>query len=113
MRPRAPAGGAPPGGLGRFRPDKNEDPAFRPGLRRTTTSWSPLGQVVADVAEDVLELAAEEDHGNDDRNGDNSDDEGVLDEALAIVLTEESEHSVDLPSCVLGTRTDGRRRSKF
>jgi hypothetical protein len=45
-----------------------------------------LGEVVADVAEDVLDLTAEEDHGNDDRNGDNGDDESVFDKSLAFVI---------------------------
>jgi hypothetical protein len=48
-----------------------------------------LGEVVADVAEDVLQLAAEEDHGDDDRDGDNGNDECVLDQTLAFVVTEE------------------------
>src|SRR5205085_1697506 len=51
-----------------------------------------LGQVVADVAENVLQLAAEEDHGDDDRDGDNSNDECVLDQTLAFVVTEECKH---------------------
>ena len=49
-----------------------------------------LGQVVADVAEDVLELAAKEDHGHDDGNGDDSDDECIFDEALTLFVTEEA-----------------------
>src|SRR5260221_861096 len=71
-----------------------------------------VGEYVADVEDYVLELATKEDHGDDDGNGDKGDDEGVLDEALAIVLTEESEHSVYLLSCVLGTRTGGCHQGK-
>ena len=51
-----------------------------------------LGQVVADVAEDVLELSAKEDHGDDDRDGDNSNDECIFDQALTLFVTEESDH---------------------
>ena len=51
-----------------------------------------LGQVVADVAEDVLELTTKEDHGDDDRDGDNGNDECVFDEALTLFVTEESDH---------------------
>src|SRR4029077_9833224 len=49
-----------------------------------------LGEVVADVAEDVLDLTAEEDHRDDDGDGDDSDDEGILDQALAVILAEEA-----------------------
>jgi hypothetical protein len=51
-----------------------------------------LGQVVADVAEDVLELAAKEDHGHDDGNSDDGNDECIFDEALTLFVTEESDH---------------------
>src|SRR2546427_3755165 len=51
-----------------------------------------LGEVVADVAEDVLKLTAQEDHGDDDSDRDDSDDECVLHETLAFVVTEECEH---------------------
>jgi hypothetical protein len=51
-----------------------------------------LRQVVADVAEDVLELTTKEDHGDDDRDGDNSDDECIFDKALTLFVTEESDH---------------------
>src|SRR5438105_5498701 len=67
----------------------------RPGFRRADRHFQEravLGEVVADVAEDVLELTAQEDHGDDDRDGDNSDDECVLHETLAFVVTEECEH---------------------
>src|SRR5258708_36724989 len=42
-----------------------------------------LRQVVADVREQGLELAAYEDHRDDDSDGDDGADEGVFDEALA------------------------------
>src|SRR6266511_956184 len=45
-----------------------------------------LGEVVADVAEDVLDLAPQEDHRDDDGDGDDCDDEGILNEALAFVF---------------------------
>src|SRR5437016_5633529 len=67
----------------------------RPGFRRAdrqNCSLMPLGEVVADVAEDVLELAAQEDHGDDDRDGNDGNDECVLHKALAFVVTEECEH---------------------
>jgi hypothetical protein len=48
-----------------------------------------LREVVADVAEDVLDLLAEEDHRYDDRDGDDRDDECVFHEALAVFLTDE------------------------
>src|SRR5438105_15779223 len=56
-----------------------------------------LGEVVPDVAEDVLELTTKEDHGDDDGNGDNGDDESVLDQSLPFVVTEECEHVVTPP----------------
>src|SRR5438045_7401147 len=49
-----------------------------------------LGQVVADVAEDVLDLPAQEDHGDDHGDGNDSDDEGIFDHALTVVLAEEA-----------------------
>jgi hypothetical protein len=49
-----------------------------------------LGQVVPDVAEDVLNLPTQEDHGDDHSDGDDSDDECVLDQALTVVLAEEA-----------------------
>jgi hypothetical protein len=51
-----------------------------------------LGEVVADVAEDVLDLTAEEEHCNDDRDRDNGDDESVFDQSLAFVVPKECEH---------------------
>src|SRR5688572_4374716 len=48
-----------------------------------------LGEVVADVAEDVLDLVAKEDHRDDDGNGDDSDDECVLDQSLTVVFADE------------------------
>jgi hypothetical protein len=51
-----------------------------------------LSEVVADVAENVLDLTAEEDHRDDDRDGNNGDDESVFDEALAFVILEECQH---------------------
>src|SRR2546423_223185 len=51
-----------------------------------------LGEVVADVAEDVLELTAQEDHGDDDSDGNDSNDECVFHQSLALVVTEECEH---------------------
>jgi len=64
-----------------------------------------LGQVVADVAEDVLELATKEDHGHDDGNGDNGDDECIFDEALTLFLTKESDHLRTSFPCMLSGRT--------
>jgi hypothetical protein len=67
----------------------------RPGFRRADRHFQQravLGEVVADVAEDVLELTAQEDHGDDDSDGDDSNDECVLHQALAFVVTEECEH---------------------
>src|SRR2546430_15178585 len=52
-----------------------------------------LGEVVADVAEDVLDLAAEEDHRDDHGDGDDGDDECVFDQALAFVVAQECQHS--------------------
>ena len=69
-------------------PLKQKGPGRSPGLLRY--GEGALGEVVADVAEDVLNLTAEEDHGDDDGNGDDSDDEGILDQALAVVLAEEA-----------------------
>src|SRR5258705_2238432 len=71
-------------------PQKTSGPVSRAarGLRYRRR----LGQVVADVAEDVLDLTTKEDHGDDDGNRDDSDDECILDEALALFVTEESDH---------------------
>jgi hypothetical protein len=61
-----------------------------------------LGEVVADVAEDVRNLAAKEDHRDDNGDGDDGDDECVFDQTLAFVVAQECEHySVPL-SCDLG-----------
>src|SRR5207247_11379699 len=51
-----------------------------------------LGEVVADVAEDVRNLAAKEDHRDDNGNGDDGDDECVFDQTLAFVVAQECEH---------------------
>src|SRR5438309_608656 len=67
----------------------------RPGFRRADRHFQQrafLGEVVADVAEDVLKLTAQENHGDDDSDRDDSDDESVLHETLAFVVTEECEH---------------------
>src|SRR5687767_14676780 len=48
-----------------------------------------LGEVVADVAEDVLDLVAKEDHRDDDGDGDDGNDECVLDKSLAVVFADE------------------------
>src|SRR2546423_3741153 len=62
-----------------------------PGERRPfLISRLDLGEVVADVAEDVLDLAPQEDHGDDHGDGDDRDDEGVLDQALTVVLADEA-----------------------
>jgi len=79
---------------------KYESPADAAGPSLTTTSWS-LGQVVTDVAEDVLQLAAKEDHGHDHGDSDNSNDESVLNETLALFLTKERNH----PEASFPTRT--------
>src|SRR5436309_16123986 len=51
-----------------------------------------LGEVVADVAEDVRNLAAKEDHRDDNGNGDDGDDECVFEQTLAFVGAQECEH---------------------
>jgi hypothetical protein len=58
-----------------------------------STVLRELGEVVADVAKDVLDLAPQEDHRDDDGDGDDCDDERVLNEALSFVLTDECQHS--------------------
>ena len=50
------------------------------------SSLRSLGEVVADVAEDVRNLAAKEDHRDDNGNGDDGDDECVFDQTLAFVV---------------------------
>src|SRR5437867_8831372 len=68
-----------------------------------------LRKVVADVAEDVLKLTAQEDHGNDDSDGDDSNDECVFHQSLAFVVTEECEHfSKFLLSSMFSRRTVSR-----
>src|SRR5712664_65556 len=57
-----------------------------------------LREVVADVAEDVRDLIAEEDHRDDDRDRDDGDDECIFDETLAFLVTHEPlEHDLLLP----------------
>src|SRR5437773_5536119 len=51
-----------------------------------------LGEVVADIAEDGRNLAAKEDHRDDNGNGDDGDDECVFDQTLAFVVAQECEH---------------------
>jgi hypothetical protein len=48
-----------------------------------------LREVVADVAEDVRDLVAKEDHGNDDRDRNDRDDECIFDQALTVLFTGE------------------------
>jgi hypothetical protein len=69
---------------------KNERPGL-PGRSLKEASLC-LGQVVADVAEDVLELATKEDHGDDHGDGDNGNDECIFDKPLTFFVTEESDH---------------------
>jgi len=57
-----------------------------------TSTKAPRERAGADDAENVLKLTTEEDHGDDDGDGDNSNDECVLDQALAFVVTEECKH---------------------
>jgi hypothetical protein len=83
--------GPPHPGLAQWPAEKEEAAGHSGGLFAFDAS-NALGQVVADVAEDVLELAAKEDHGDDDRDGDDGNDECVLDEPLAFVVTNELEH---------------------
>jgi hypothetical protein len=52
-----------------------------------------LGEVVADVAEDVLELIAKEDHCDDHGDRDDGDDECIFDETLAVLFPEERVHT--------------------
>jgi hypothetical protein len=70
--------------------DENAAVAVRRAPRFPRVRALRLGQVVPDVAEDVLELTAQEDHGDDHGDGDDSDDEGVLDQALTVVIAEEA-----------------------
>src|SRR5438552_7205747 len=83
------------GGLGPTRAAANKK--ARAEARALSVRRRSLGEVVPDVAEDVLELTAKEDHGDDDGNGDNGNDEGVLDESLPFVVTEECEHLLRPP----------------
>jgi len=48
-----------------------------------------LREVVADVAEDVLDLTPKEDHGDDHGDRDDGNDERVLDQSLTAVVAEE------------------------
>src|SRR6266545_4306490 len=58
-------------------------------LVRAPAAEVELREVVADVAEDVLDLAAKEHHRHDDRDRDDRDDECVLHETLAFLVTDE------------------------
>jgi hypothetical protein len=72
-----------------------------------------LREVVADVAEDVLELTAQENHGDDDSDGNDSNDESVFHQSLAFVVTEECEHfssSSFLPCLAGGLPADLQQR---
>src|SRR5438045_6521555 len=51
-----------------------------------------LGEVVADVSKDVLDLTAQEDHRDDHGNGDDGDDECVFHEALPALVAHEARH---------------------
>jgi hypothetical protein len=62
------------------------------GAAHHIDSFCELGEVVADVAKDVLDLASQEDHRDDDGDGDDCDDERVLNEALSFVFTNECQH---------------------
>src|SRR5881397_3992580 len=62
-------------------------------------SLRSLGEVVADVAEDVRNLAAKEDHRDDNGDGDDGDDKCVLDQTLAFVVAQECEHYLVPLSC--------------
>jgi hypothetical protein len=66
-----------------------------------------LREVVADVAEDVLDLVAKEDHRDDDRDRDHRDDQCVLDQALPVVVTDEllKDHDLLLLPSVLRVRS--------
>src|SRR5437868_8565217 len=74
-----------------------------------------LGEVVADVAEDVLDLAAKEDHRDDHGDGNDGDDECVLDQALAFVVAQECKHfgppflSIWVSACPLGGGSTTRK----
>jgi hypothetical protein len=58
-----------------------------------------LREVVADVAEDVRDLIAEEDHRDDDRDRNDRDDECIFDETLAFLFTHELlDHGCSFPS---------------
>jgi hypothetical protein len=59
-----------------------------------------LREVVADVAEDIRDLIAKEDHRDDDRDRDDRDDECIFDEALAFLITDEllKIHVLSFPS---------------
>src|SRR6266550_7314968 len=63
-----------------------------PGERRPFVDSRDLelGEVVADVAEDVLDLTPQEEHRDDHGNGDDCDNEGILDQALTVVFAEEA-----------------------
>src|SRR5438034_10211716 len=69
---------------------------FRTRSSRMNRSSLGLRQIVADVAEDVRELIAEEDHRDDDRDGDDGDDECVFDKTLAGVIAKEADHPMRL-----------------
>src|SRR6266705_4760436 len=63
-----------------------------PPGRRIQQLLRCLGEVVADVAEDVRNLAAKEDHRDDNGDGDDGDDKCVLNQTLAFVVAQECEH---------------------
>src|SRR6266545_8255750 len=58
-------------------------------LVRAPAAEVELREVVADVAEDVLDLAAKEHHRHDDRDRDDRDYECVFHESLAFLVTNE------------------------
>jgi hypothetical protein len=52
-------------------------------------------QSAGDVAEDVLDLVAEDDQDHDDDDGDEDQDEGVLNHTLTFVIAESFEESLE------------------
>ena len=65
-------------------PPQKKEPA-RPG--RLLGTRAPLtAQAARDVAENVLDLVAENDEDHDDDNRDKNQNEGVLDHSLAFLL---------------------------
>src|SRR5213594_862383 len=91
----------------------HDEPDDRKRYRRSesnrTRDWlaAPergLGEIVADVAEDVGDLIAKEHERNDHCDRDDRDDQRILNKTLARVVVHERDHPTPLPTTTTAAR---------